>query len=152
MDVAAKLTSKGQMTVPKAVRDALGLKEGDEVVFRVEGNRAVLARTPDFLRSTKVLYLADLILAETIYVLESFYEVPRDQVAEAMRSLLGLAAIVVVDPALLLRALEVYEIDRLDFAEAYLVACAEGTLARRVASFDRSIDRVKTVERIEPPG
>jgi antitoxin PrlF len=31
------------------VRDALGLKEGDEVVFRVEGNRAVLARTPDFL-------------------------------------------------------------------------------------------------------
>ena len=28
---------------------ALNLKEGDEVVFRVEGNRAVLARTPDFL-------------------------------------------------------------------------------------------------------
>ncbi|MFZ4719249.1 MAG: AbrB/MazE/SpoVT family DNA-binding domain-containing protein [Ilumatobacteraceae bacterium] len=37
------------MTVPKAVRDALGLEEGDEVVFRVEGDRAVLARTPDFL-------------------------------------------------------------------------------------------------------
>ncbi|MBS9532577.1 AbrB/MazE/SpoVT family DNA-binding domain-containing protein [Mycobacterium sp. M1] len=49
MDVAAKLTSKGQVTVPKAVRDALGLKEGDDVIFRVEGNRAVLARTPDFL-------------------------------------------------------------------------------------------------------
>ena len=37
------------MTVPKAVREALGIQEGDEVVFRVEGNRAVLARTPDFL-------------------------------------------------------------------------------------------------------
>lgn len=49
MDVAAKMTSKGQVTVPKAVRDALGIKEGDEVVFRVEGNRAVLARTTDFL-------------------------------------------------------------------------------------------------------
>lgn len=49
MDVAAKLTSKGQLTVPKAVRDALGLEEGDDVVFHVEGNRAVLARTPDFL-------------------------------------------------------------------------------------------------------
>jgi antitoxin PrlF len=49
MDAAARLTSKGQLTVPKAVRDALGLKEGDEVIFRVEGNRAVLARTPDFL-------------------------------------------------------------------------------------------------------
>ena len=49
MDAAARVTSKGQLTVPKAVRDALGIKEGDEVVFRVEGNRAVLARTPDFL-------------------------------------------------------------------------------------------------------
>ena len=49
MDVAAKVSSKGQVTVPKAVRDALGIKEGDDVVFRVEGDRAVLARTPDFL-------------------------------------------------------------------------------------------------------
>ena len=49
MDAAARVTSKGQVTVPKAVRDALGIKEGDEVVFRVEGKRAVLARTPDFL-------------------------------------------------------------------------------------------------------
>jgi AbrB family looped-hinge helix DNA binding protein len=43
------MSSKGQVTVPKAVRDALGIKEGDEVVFRVEGSHAVLARTPDFL-------------------------------------------------------------------------------------------------------
>ncbi|MGN0818175.1 MAG: AbrB/MazE/SpoVT family DNA-binding domain-containing protein [Candidatus Coproplasma sp.] len=29
----AKLTSKGQITVPKAVRDALGVDCGDKVVF-----------------------------------------------------------------------------------------------------------------------
>jgi antitoxin PrlF len=49
MDVAAKVTSKGQVTVPKAVREALGIEAGDDVVFRVEGNRAVLARTTGFL-------------------------------------------------------------------------------------------------------
>jgi AbrB family looped-hinge helix DNA binding protein len=49
VEIAARITSKGQVTVPKAVRDALGLCEGDDVVFRVEGKRAVLARTVDFL-------------------------------------------------------------------------------------------------------
>jgi antitoxin PrlF len=49
MDVAARVTSKGQVTVPKVVRDALGIKDGDEVVFRVEGQRALLAKTPNLL-------------------------------------------------------------------------------------------------------
>lgn len=49
MEFAAKVSSKGQITIPKAVRDALGIREGDNVVFRVDGKRATLATTPDFL-------------------------------------------------------------------------------------------------------
>lgn len=49
MDSSAKITSKGQVTIPKSVRDALGLHEGDELLFRVERSRAVIAKTPDFL-------------------------------------------------------------------------------------------------------
>ena len=109
------------------------------------------ARATAYLRDEEELFLADLVVAETVYVLESFYEVPRQQVAEAVRSLLAFRSMIAVDPALLLRAIEVYETDRLDFAEAYLVACAESTGVGRVASFDRALDRVTTIERIEPP-
>jgi antitoxin PrlF len=49
VDSAARVTAKGQVTVPKAVRDALGIEPGDALLFRVEGSRAVLARTPNFL-------------------------------------------------------------------------------------------------------
>ena len=49
MDTHAKLTSKGQVTIPKAVREALDLHEGDELLFRVERSRALVAKTPDFL-------------------------------------------------------------------------------------------------------
>jgi len=109
------------------------------------------ARATGFLASASGLLLTDLIVAETIYVLESFYELPRSQVADAIRSLLGFRAVITIDQTLLLRAVEVYETDRIDFAEAYLVACAESTGIDNVVSFDRSIDRVRTVNRIEPP-
>lgn len=109
------------------------------------------SRATAFLGSEDELLLTDLVAAETVYVLESFYEAPRHQVAEAVRSLIAFDSIVCVDPALLLRAAEVYETDRVDFAEAYLVACAESTGVGSIASFDRSLDRVASIERIEPP-
>lgn len=109
------------------------------------------ARATAYLRIARELLLTDLVAAETVDVLESFYEAPRGQIAEVVRSLVAFNSIVCVDPALLLRAIEVYEIDRIDFAEAYLVACAESTGVSKIASFDRSIDRINTIERIEPP-
>jgi predicted nucleic-acid-binding protein len=111
---------------------------------------AMAKRATALLREASELLLADLIVAETVYVLESFYEVPREQIATTVRSLLAFDSISVVDRDVLLRAVEVYEIDRLDFADACLVACAESTGVGRVASFDRSIDRLSTIERVEP--
>ena len=111
---------------------------------------AMAKRATAFLASQPELYLADLIVAETVYVLESFYKASRDQVANAMRSLIAMRSMITVDPALLLRAIEVYEVDRLDFAEAYLVACAETAGLGAIASFGKAIDRVTTVTRMEP--
>jgi predicted nucleic-acid-binding protein len=96
------------------------------------------------------LLLADVVVAEIVYVLESHYAVDRPAVAEIVRTVLGSSPIVVVDRPLLLRAVEIYEIARVAFADAYLVASAEATGIGAVASFDRGIDRVGTVARLEP--
>jgi len=108
------------------------------------------ARASGALAGGEHLLLTDLVLAECVYVLESYYEVKRANVAELMRSAIALPAIQTIDPAVLLRALEVYEFDRVDFAEAYLVAQAEATGVNEVLSFDRSIDKIETVTRREP--
>ncbi len=42
--VTSKLTSKAQTTVPQAVRAALGLSEGDELLYEIDGDRVVLKR------------------------------------------------------------------------------------------------------------
>ena len=107
-------------------------------------------RATTFLAQADELLLPDLIVAEVVFVLESFYEVERERVAELVRAVIGFPAIVVADAPVLLRALEVYEVDRLDFAEAYLVASAEATGVGVVASFDRSIDKITTIQRIAP--
>lgn len=108
------------------------------------------ARATRFLADADQLLLADLVLAEMVYVLESYYEVERPRVAELARSVVGFPAVVTVDVMLLLRTIELYEVDRLDFADAYLVAAAEATGVGLVASFDRRIDRVGSVERVVP--
>jgi predicted nucleic-acid-binding protein len=108
------------------------------------------ARATAALATADELLLVDLVLAECVYVLELFYEVARERVAELMRAAIALPSIKTLDSLALLRALEVYEVDHLDFAEAYLVAHAEATGLGRVLSFDTSIDRVGSVERKEP--
>jgi predicted nucleic acid-binding protein len=107
-------------------------------------------RATRYLADGDELLLPDLIAAEVVYVLESFYEVERPQVAQALRAVIAFEAIRVVDRELLLRAIEVYERDRLDFSDAYLVAVAERSGVGVIASFDRSIDTITTVTRIEP--
>lgn len=103
-----------------------------------------------YLGTADELLLPDLIVAEVAYVLESFYETPRPQVAETLRAIIAFPSIRVVDAELLLRAVEVYDVHRLDFADAYLVASAERSGLGQIVSFDRGIDRVGTVTRVEP--
>ena len=38
----ARLRGKGQVTIPKAIRQTLGIKPGDEVEFRVTQDRQVV--------------------------------------------------------------------------------------------------------------
>jgi predicted nucleic acid-binding protein len=108
------------------------------------------AKAARLLARADQLLLPDLIAAEVVYVLESFYEVPRTRVAELVRAIIAFPAIEVADEPALLRALEVYEVHRLDFADAYLVAEAEISGVNAVASFDKGIERVPTVRRVEP--
>ncbi len=42
--ITVKLTSKAQTTIPQPVRAALRLKEGDEILYAIDGDRVVLTR------------------------------------------------------------------------------------------------------------
>jgi AbrB family looped-hinge helix DNA binding protein len=45
MDIS-RLSSKGQMTIPKRIREVAGLAEGDVVAFVMDADRIVLRKLP----------------------------------------------------------------------------------------------------------
>jgi predicted nucleic-acid-binding protein len=107
-------------------------------------------RATAFLARAEELLLTDVVAAELVYALETVYRVERAQVAELVRAAVAFPAIVVRDEALLLRALELYERERLDFVTAYLAASAERSGVGSVASFYHSLERIESVELVEP--
>lgn len=42
--ITSKLTSKAQTTIPRPIRAALNLHEGDELVYRLEAGRVILTK------------------------------------------------------------------------------------------------------------
>ncbi len=44
-----RVYDKGQVTLPKAVRDAAGIEVGDELVVEVRGSEIVMRRAPSLL-------------------------------------------------------------------------------------------------------
>jgi AbrB family looped-hinge helix DNA binding protein len=53
MEIGARITAKGQVTIPAAVRRALDLDKGDEVIFKVDLGlgtpRAQVRKAADFM-------------------------------------------------------------------------------------------------------
>ncbi|MEI7616772.1 MAG: AbrB/MazE/SpoVT family DNA-binding domain-containing protein [Actinomycetota bacterium] len=43
-----KITRKGQVTIPKEIREMLALKESDNLVVRIEGNSVVMEKLETF--------------------------------------------------------------------------------------------------------
>ena len=42
--ITSRLTTKSQTTIPQPIRSALHLKEGDEIVYQIDGERVILSK------------------------------------------------------------------------------------------------------------
>jgi predicted nucleic acid-binding protein len=95
------------------------------------------------------LVVTDLALAETVWVLQSFYKLDRRAIAAALKDLIGSAGIEAQNKASLLTALRNFAQTGVNFVDAYHAAIAAAE-SIAIASFDRDFDQFADVKRVEP--
>jgi predicted nucleic acid-binding protein len=102
-------------------------------------------------RKDKVrLFTSDLVIAEVVWTLESFYELSKKEVSEKVKRLLTLKNLGVPSASLLIEALVIYEEKNIDFIDAYnYILMLNGGL-KRIASYDEDFDRLYGIKRQEP--
>lgn len=92
----------------------------------------------------------DIVVAELAYVLTEVYGLTPAQAAARIADVLSLPGVEVADRALLEETLAIWRDRALDFADAYLAALAGTTIGTAVLSFDRDLDRIPGVRRVDP--
>ena len=102
-------------------------------------------------RNGKILLLIlPITVAEVVWVLESFYGYPKQQIAETMTQFLMCEGLEVENLDPLIGALTLYHEKNLDFADAVLAITALRKGPKIICSFDRHLDRVDGLKRLEP--
>ncbi|MGV9170953.1 MAG: AbrB/MazE/SpoVT family DNA-binding domain-containing protein [Promethearchaeia archaeon] len=41
----SKISEKGQVTIPKEIRDKLGIRKGDKLIFDLKGDKIIIRKT-----------------------------------------------------------------------------------------------------------
>jgi predicted nucleic acid-binding protein len=94
-------------------------------------------------RGDVTLVLLPAVLAECVFVLESFYEHPRGEIAKALAALVGSPGVELADRALHLDALRRYRQSKLHFVDCTIAAAAANGLS--VATLDRDFKKFPDV-------
>jgi predicted nucleic-acid-binding protein len=84
-----------------------------------------------------------IVLFQVVFVLRSFYSVPREDVATAMLGILQYRGIIVKEKKVVRRMIELWQDSKLDIVDCYLIACLEGDKQNILFSYDNDFDKFK---------
>lgn len=97
------------------------------------------------------LIIPSVVIAELVWVLESFYKMEGPRIAELIESLLHTPGLVVQENRLIRQALEIYRQKQIDFIDAWILTFARQRSIPRIYTFDkRHFKNIPDLEVSEP--
>lgn len=95
------------------------------------------------------LILTDLVFAELVWVLQSVYKLPKQEIIEALLKFLKFKK-VICNSQFLINCLLTFQDYNISFVDAYLAAYCKEKNLKGIYSFDKGLDKIKTIKRFEP--
>lgn len=90
------------------------------------------------------------VIFETVFTLQKVYKHTRPEIRDNVLPLVALPGIALTGERRLRRALDLYTGANLSFADCFHVATAEARNLPEFVSFDRGLDRIPGLNRVEP--
>ena len=92
-----------------------------------------------------------IVLAEVVWVLESYYNLEKARIAEMLKAILSTPGLEVLNGRIVENALPYYSLQNIDFVDAYIVALMQKHKITGIYSFEKKdLDRITHVTRLEP--
>ncbi len=114
--------------------------------FFTQDNKVMAERVEVLFKNAKrnELIIPDVILAEMVWVLESFYELPKIEIIEKIQALLSLD-VVQINRRIIRKTIEYYENHNISYTDAYLLGFSSVEIKQgNVYSFDKGLQKIES--------
>lgn len=98
----------------------------------------------------ELLFTTDMVIAEIIWVLESYYEINKKSVSEMVEKILNTENLICPGREIIINALAAYNEKNIDFIDAYNAYSIKIDGINELYSYDKHYDRINWLKRIEP--
>lgn len=118
-----------------------------DVPTQADAARALMIRASE---GEVHLRMTALTFAEVVWVLERFYGCAKAEIADAMNRAMALPGLYLEEADVLATATAMYADLNVDFIDAYQAAHALNRGITTIYSYDRHLDRIAGITRVEP--
>jgi predicted nucleic-acid-binding protein len=97
------------------------------------------------------LITAEVVVAEIVWVLESYYKLKKEQIAEMLQAMLATPGLEIINGKLVEKAVNYYVAKNIDFIDAYIISLMEKLDITGIYSFDKKhLSKITSTNRLVP--
>jgi predicted nucleic-acid-binding protein len=97
-----------------------------------------------------VLVTSEMVIAELIWTLSSFYKVPKDEIIEKVSVIIDTSNLKIPGKKLISETLALYSQKNIDYIDAYNSVFISDNNCDQIFSYDKDFDRIENIKRLEP--